>query len=86
MKTLWIAALLAIRGQEVHLKTEAYLAEDKKAASLVADHNCQITFPVEDGFSNHMTSVSKIPRERLKAIVSANEFEQGEWTMQLNLN
>ena len=86
MKTLWIAALLAIRGHEVHLKTEAYLAENKAAASMVADHNCELIFPTEDGFGNHMTSVSEIPRDRLKAIVSANDFELGEWTLQKNLN
>ena len=86
MKTLWLASLLAINGHEVHLKTEAYLAKNKAAAELVADENCRSMFPPEDGFTNHMTSISKIPGERLKAIVSANDFELGEWSLQWNLN
>ncbi len=64
---------MAIRGQEVHLKTEAYLAKNKSEAAVAANQSCQFLFPPEEGFFNHLTSVGEVPDDQLKAIVLGNE-------------
>lgn len=70
-KTLFIAACMATKGEEVFLKSKAFLANSKDDAYKVAYMNCHHDYPVEEGFDNHLASVGEIPTQRLRTILYA---------------
>lgn len=70
-KNLYIAACMATKGEEVYLKSKAFLAVDKEDAYKVAYMNCHLDYPLEDGFDNHLASVGEIPTTRLRSILFA---------------
>lgn len=70
-KNLWIAACMAVRGDEIHLKSEAFLAKSKADAYNIAYLNCHFEYPPESGFNNHLASVGEVPSEKLRSIMSA---------------
>ncbi len=69
MKKLWIAACMAIRGDRVHLKSQAFIAENQAEAYHVAYLNCHFDYPKEDGFYNHLASVGEVPAEKLRSFM-----------------
>jgi hypothetical protein len=70
-KTLFIAACMATKGEEVFLKSKAFLANSKDDAYKVAYMNCHCDYPLEEGFDNHLASVGEIPAPRLRNILFA---------------
>ena len=70
-KTLYIAACMAVLGEQVYLKSQAFLAKNKEEAYKVAYFNCHCDYPVEDGYENHLASVGEIPTVKLRSILLA---------------
>ncbi len=81
MKKLWVVSMLAMRRDELHLRSEALVAKTRADATHAAWQNCFFEYPLEEGFRNHLASVDEVTPEEINFLVSGAADAIGDLTV-----